>query len=113
MTPAEGRTRSIDKGGIKVRADDARSLISAAHMFVDSADIADWKTAGANAVHAGIAASDAICGHVLGYHSRGQDYKTAVDVLRRATQPDNVPSNDLGRLINEKDQFDYGSQRVT
>ena len=113
MTPAEGRTRSIDKAGIRVRADDARSLINAAHMFVETEEMADWKTAGANAVHAGIAAADAVCGHVLGYLSRSQDHRTAVDVLRRATQPDNGPANDLARLINEKDQFDYGSQRVT
>ena len=113
MTPREGRIRSMDKAGIKVRADDARSLIAAAQLFVESEEMADWKVAGGNAVHAGIAAADAISGHVLGHHARGQDHKSAVEMLRRATQPDSAPANDLGRLIDEKDQFDYGSQRVT
>jgi hypothetical protein len=35
-------------------------------MYVEDDTVASWKVAGSNAVHAGIAASDAICGLVLG-----------------------------------------------
>lgn len=44
------------------------------------------KVAATNAVQAGIAATDAICCVLLGYHARGQDHREALAVLRE-TRP--------------------------
>jgi hypothetical protein len=107
------RVRSMSPSDVAARQADARSYLDAARMFVESTTQADWRTAGANAVLGGIAASDAICGHVLGHHSRGEDHADARRLLDRACTPDTQPGNNLRRLIDEKSNFQYSTTRVT
>jgi hypothetical protein len=48
---------------------------------------AEAQVAASNAISAGIAATDAICGAVLGERSSDQDHRVAVDLLA-TVQPD-------------------------
>ncbi|KQS09034.1 hypothetical protein ASG04_09060 [Curtobacterium sp. Leaf183] len=98
---------------VRVRRDDARSFLETARLLVESDVQADWKTAGSNAVLGGIAASDAICGAVLGEHHNGEDHREAKRLLDRATSPDTTPGVNLKRLVDEKTNYQYSSARVT
>ena len=88
-------------------------LQGALRLLVESDVQADWKTAGSNAVLGGIAASDAICGAVLGEHHNGEDHREAKRLLDRATSPDTAPGVNLKRLVDEKTNYQYSSARVT
>jgi hypothetical protein len=107
------RIRDLDAAAVRSRASDARKLQELAELVIAEHDSASWKAAGSNAVLAGIAAADAICGYVLGHSSKNADHREAVELLKRATSPDPGPPNDLRRLIGEKSLFQYGSERVT
>ena len=107
------RTRAMSAQDVRVRRDDARSFLETARLLVESDVQADWKTAGPNAVLGGIAASDAICGAVLGEHHNGEDHREAKRLLDRATSPDTAPGVNLKRLVDEKTNYQYSSARVT
>jgi hypothetical protein len=98
---------------VRVRADEARAYREVAAMYVESSAVADWKAAGSNAVLGGIAAADAICGHVLGYRHNGDDHAEGRRLLDRACSPDRQAGNHLKRLIDEKSNYQYSSSRVT
>ena len=87
MTP---RTRPMTRADVQVRAQHA-------HSFIEAADLVDQlgeeagipqrgNTIGSLAVLAGIAASDAICGAILGIRAAGEGHSEAVDLLR-STEP--------------------------
>lgn len=99
------RTRAMSAQDVRVRRDDARSFLETARLLVESDVQADWKTAGSNAVLGGIAASDAICGAVLGEHHNGEDHREAKRLLDRATSPDTAPGVNLKRLVDEKTNY--------
>lgn len=61
-------------------------------------------------VHAGIAASDVICGARLGQISRGEDHKSAVTLLARVDQG---LSTHLGKLLALKDRAAYQPSHVS
>ncbi|MGK9149107.1 hypothetical protein KXS11_15855 [Plantibacter flavus] len=81
-------------------------------MYVETSDVSSWKVAGSNAVNAGIAASDVICGVVLGECSRSGNHSDAVALLLEATQPDTAPRKHLNALLAEKSSYQYGSAGV-
>jgi hypothetical protein len=60
------------------------------------------------AVLAGIAAADAACCHRLAAHSRGQDHKQAVALVRTVVPNGPAMANDLDRLLDLKDNAHYG-----
>jgi len=60
------------------------------------------------AVLAGIAAADAACCHRLATHSRGQDHKQAVALVRTVVPNGPAMANDLDRLLDLKDNAHYG-----
>jgi hypothetical protein len=64
------------------------------------------------AVLAGIAAGDAICGHVLGECSRGQDHRQAVTLLRSVVGAEDAAAA-LGRLLDLKDAAHYGADATS
>lgn len=103
----------MDAAAVRARASDARKLLELAELVLSESESASWKAAGSNAVLAGIAAADAICGHSLGHCSKNSDHRDAVELLKRATAPDASPSNNLRRLVSEKTLFQYGTERVT
>ncbi len=67
MTPRPGpRMQPVTAAEVQVRAEAARKFLEVARMVEDdTSDPALPRVASALAVLAGIAASDAVCGHVL------------------------------------------------
>lgn len=95
----------MDAAAIRARAAQARAFLEAARLHLgDSA--AGNSVAGTDAVHAGIAAADAICGKTLGYRTGGESHQDAVDLLARAI-PDASPSKNLARLLSQKSLVGY------
>lgn len=103
----------MDQAAVKLRSADARKNLEAADLFLNEATPADWKLSGSSSVAAGIAASDAVCGHVLGYCALGQAHEEASGLLQRATPAGSRMPADLKRLLSEKSLFQYGIERVT
>jgi phosphotransferase system HPr-like phosphotransfer protein len=99
----------MDAPAVRTRLRAALKFLDAAAMFIDESDAASWQVAGANAVDAGIAASDAICGHVLGFCAQGADHREAVRTLEAATAPDPTPTRHLRTLLDQKGDFQYGT----
>jgi hypothetical protein len=67
----------MDRAAVRRRRDEAEAHDEVAVLCAASSSHADWKAAGANAVLGGIAAADAICGAVLGYHHIGEDHSSS------------------------------------
>ena len=70
---------------------------------------ADAQVSAANSVLAGIAASDAICGKVLGECASDQDHNAAVKLLASVVPDGPRISAKLGRLLGDKTQVQYGN----
>jgi hypothetical protein len=66
-----------------------------------------------DAILAGIAASDAICGLALGVVHRGDDHHGAEDLLRGATHDGQRLATTLRRLLSLKDAAHYGAPVVS
>ena len=95
----------MDAVAIRARAEQARAFLAAARLQLGDSPAAN-SVAGTDAVHAGIAAADAICGKTLGYCSRGESHQHAVDLLERAVTDAN-PSKNLARLLSLKSLAGY------
>lgn len=67
------------------------------------------QAAASNAVLAGIAASDAICGKALGHHSSGDDHRAATALLKTVAPDGADLSAKLGRLLSDKSILQYGT----
>lgn len=61
-------------------------------------------------VHAGIAASDAICGKALGVHAKGQSHHEAVSLLASV---DNQAAKNLKKLLDMKTRAGYGHDPIS
>jgi hypothetical protein len=109
MSPrSSGRVVDMTLGEVRVRADSARTFLEVAQMVEDEADPSYRGVCASLAVLAGIAAGDAICGHVLKQRSRGQDHHQAVDLLRRVRGADTA-ARSLSTLLDIKDAAHYGT----
>lgn len=96
-----------------MRADMARKFLEVASMVADDeSDESLPSVAGALCVLAGIAASDAMCGHVLRQRPRGQDHVQAVGVLGGIRGAEESASA-LRRLLADKDTSQYGTSYVS
>ncbi|WP_284293067.1 hypothetical protein [Luteimicrobium album] len=96
---------------VRGRARSAREFLQVAQERVEIApdgpsEIA--QVAAANAVHAAIAAADAICGRSLGYHASGSDHREAVGLLRSVPGAGARLAPKLARLLSDKTEFTYG-----
>ena len=85
---------------------DAASLI--ADQANEEAEVADVYVT--LCVHAGIAASDAICCARLGQHARGEDHNQAVALLSKA---DDSSAKHLQVLLGMKTKVGYSHKRAT
>lgn len=94
-----------------------------AHSFIEAADLVDQlgeeagipqrgNTIGSLAVLAGIAASDAICGAILGIRAAGEGHGEAVDLLR-STEPGKRLAAHLRRLVDAKTETQYSAAVLT
>ncbi len=108
----KGRTVPLDRTGARARLEEARLYLATAELL-DSGKAAENKVAGSNAILAGIAAADAICGLVLGLRSSGDDHAAAIALLKQATHPSTKAANGLKRLLTEKTPVQYGSDGIS
>ena len=112
MARQSGKRQNIERPAIEARLADARKFLEVAEMFVEDDAVSAWKVAGSNAVNAGIAASDVICGVLLGECSRSGNHTDAVALLQEATQPDTAPRKHLNALLADKSSYQYGTAGV-
>ena len=94
---------------------DARARYASAIAFIDVADRLvveefDADVIVTNAVHAGIAASDALCCLRLGERSADQDHASATKLLARV---DRSLANELTRLLALKTTAAYEARHVS
>ena len=108
------RIKQMKAAEVRIRAEHARdSLLTAQARFEPGGPMASNNTTGLNAVNAGIAAADAICGSKLGYRSSGQDHKQAIGLLAQALPEKRTAARDLGRLLEAKTLTSYGASHIT
>ena len=87
---------------------DAQTRLVSAELQLGGDSPHEWKHAAEIAVSAGIAASDAICGHVLGYRAAGEAHREAVATLRDAA--DTATAKHLDTLLAAKSAQSYGDR---
>lgn len=103
----------MSKTAVARRAQQARAyLIIAELALTDRAMPGHTNVAGANAVLAGIAASDAICGHTLGIRPAGEAHDDAIALLKRASAPNSKAPAQLKRLLSSKTDTQYSPDLV-
>lgn len=105
------RTTPMDAGAVRARAAQANAFLASAKLHEGNAP-ADNSVAATAAVNAGIAASDAICGHSLGYCSKGEDHDQAIELLAVAVR-DAGPSRNLARLLGAKSLASYSASMLS
>ena len=105
-------TVALDKAGARSRLKEAHLYLSAAELL-NSGGAAENKVAGSNAIMAGIAAVDAICGLMLGVRSAGDDHALAVGLVKKATHPSTKAANSLKRLLTQKTPVQYGADAIS
>lgn len=89
---------------------DARARLHDAEAFLEVAEIAtDADVVATNAIHAAIAAADAICCIAVRERSADGDHTSAVDLLSRI---DRTLANALSRCLNRKTQAAYESRDI-
>lgn len=103
------RTQPCSKAQARTRLEHARKFLEVAEMTAGEAgDVEYASTAAALAVLAGIAASDAACCAALGRRSRGQDHRQATELVEQVAPEGAQAANALRRLMNLKDEAQYG-----
>lgn len=110
MTPPH-RTASCSPTDAKKRAAIAAAYLEAAeYILKERSELKEenLSVAAGNAVLAGIAASDAICGQRLRKVHRGDDHRGAMELLRSAVPDGKQLSTKLGGLLDAKDEAHYG-----
>lgn len=100
MTRAKGTRKPCDVQQARQRLVDARQFLEAAKLL-DAPDVV-----ATCAIHAAIAASDAITCHALGERSNDGNHASAVDLLR---QVDAKLATALKRALDRKTQAGYES----
>ncbi len=109
MARSRTRTQPCDRSDALNRLAQAESFLLAAELTVDDdSDDATPSVAASLAVLAGIAASDAACCARLGIRARGQSHAEAVELLATVEPRGADMAKDLQRLLNRKDDSQYG-----
>jgi len=104
MTPRPGRRQPCS-------IIDARARLHDAEAFLETADTAsDSDVKATNAIHAAIAAADAICCFAARERSADGNHSAAVDLLRTV---DRQLAATLSRLLARKQQAAYESRDVS
>lgn len=112
MTPRLSSLRQpMDAGAVRIRLRDAQTRLVSAELQLEGKSPHEWKHAAEIAVSAGIAASDAICGHVLGYKVASEAHRDAIEALRVAMSP--ATAKHLGTLLAAKSTQSYGDDLPT
>ncbi|MFZ1409876.1 MAG: hypothetical protein WAS07_00280 [Micropruina sp.] len=101
----------MDAAAARIRLKDGRTRLVSAELQLSGANPHEWKHAAEVAVSAGIAASDAICGHVLGYKVASESHPDAVAALRAASNA--ATAKHLDTLLAAKSAWSYGDRVPT
>jgi len=104
VTRAKGTRKPCDVQQARQRLTDARQFLEAAKLL-DAPDVV-----ATCAIHAAIAASDAITCHALGERSNDGNHGSAVDLLR---QVDAKLATALKRALDRKTQAGYESVDIS
>jgi len=112
MTPRiSPRRQPMDAAAVHVRLRDAQARLVSAELQLSGASPHEWKHAAEIAVSAGIAASDAMCGHVLGYKVTSESHRDAIEALRVASSA--ATAKHLDTLLAAKSAQSYGDRLPT
>ena len=84
--------------------------MEAAH---DGLELEPYNAATSAAVHAGINATDAICGTTLGIRSTSPDHAAVLDLLSQAGTEGRKAAASLSRLISVKSQAEYDPSPIS
>ena len=110
----KGRTQPCNRRDARTRQSHARKFLEVADLVAsDTGGEESASVAAALAVLAGIAAADAACCAALQERSRGEDHHEAEALLKQITPGGSDAAKDLRRLINLKDQAQYGFFNVS
>ena len=101
----------MDAAAVSIRIRDARTRLTSAELQLDGESPHEWKHAAEIAVSTGIAASDAICGHVLGYKVASESHRDALAALRDASNASTAKH--LDTLLAGKTAQSYGDRLPT
>lgn len=104
MSRSKGTRRACDIHQARQRLVDARQFLEAAELL-EAPDVV-----ATNAIHAAIAASDAITCHALAERSNDGNHSAAVDLLR---QVDSGLAISLKRALDRKTQAAYESSDIS
>jgi hypothetical protein len=111
MTP---RVNTSDPATVEGRLRKAHQFMEAAEtineLADDEQDVADAYVT--LCVHAGIAASDAICGAALGQHVHGDDHNAAIAQLSKVRPNGRNLAESLRALLSMKTRAGYSHERV-
>lgn len=112
MNPRISNRRSpMDAAAVRIRLNDAQTRLDSAELQLSGVSPHEFKHAAEIAVSAGIAASDAICGHVLGFKVAADAHPAAVEALRSASSA--VVAKHLDSLLAVKSAQSYGDRLTT
>ncbi|MEZ5310329.1 MAG: hypothetical protein R2735_07015 [Microthrixaceae bacterium] len=114
MPRPKTRTQSCDRTAALSRLSQADAFLLAAELVVDDYTGDSTPSVAASlAVLAGIAAADAACCARLGVRARGQAHAEAVKLLATVEPGGSDMAKDLRRLLNRKDESQYGLTLVS
>lgn len=103
------RAASCTAADARTRLRTARACLEVADLVLGERERDEYLNVAAGlAVLAGIAASDAICCARLRSRHRGDDHRSAADLLRTATPDGASLARTLLRLLDLKDEAHYG-----
>src|SRR5437763_7773999 len=109
MAKTSGRTQRCSERDASTRLDHARRFLDVAELTAGQGSDIEYASVSASlAVLSGIAASDAACCKALGRRTRGQDHRQAEDLLAQVEPGGAQASRGLRRLLNLKDEAQYG-----
>lgn len=107
------RQVSMTSEDVRQRAAAAREHLHVAEEYLGYAQAIDGTSAPAqvsasNAISAGIAAADAICGKNLGVRAGDQDHRAAADLLKTVRPDGPALATKFLRLVRDKTLLQYG-----
>jgi uncharacterized protein YchJ len=107
------RTVKTAPAELRQRAGTAREHLQVALERLNYVDgmadpSAEAQVAASNAISAGIAATDAICGTVIGERANDQDHRAAVELLATVKPDGSTLAGKLRRLLKDKSLLQYG-----
>ena len=84
------------------------------HAAKSSFNSGEWNASTINAIHACIAAGDAMCVYFLGKRSAGETHNEAVNLFKKigATEEINTNANRIMRILRTKNMAEYEERLV-